>query len=126
MTEFPGATAVPDLTPQQLAFAAEYVRNGGDGTAAAIKAGYSTTSAPQRAWELRNKPHVAEAIHREQRRAFTELASISLAQARMMLEDPKTPAGARVELIKTTLDRAGWPRCAALRRTMGRASPYAR
>lgn len=96
-----------ELTAPQALFAREFARNGGKGTEAAIKAGFSTRSAAQRAYELREKPHVQEAIHREQRRAFAELASISLAQAKMMLEDPKTPAGARVELIKTTLDRAG-------------------
>lgn len=98
---------MPELTAQQAAFSAEYVRNGGDGCAAAIKAGFSAKSAAQRAWELRQKPHVLEAIHRGQRRAFTELASIALGQAKAMLEDPKTPAGARVELIKTMCDRAG-------------------
>jgi hypothetical protein len=98
---------VPDLTTQQAEFSRQYVLNGGDGTAAAKAAGFSERSAAQRAYELRQKPHVQEAIHREQRRAFTELASISLAQAKAMLEDPKTPAGARVELVKTMLDRAG-------------------
>lgn len=97
---------MPDLTPQQAEFAREFVRNGGRGTEAAIKAGFSARSAAQRAYELREKPHVLEAIHREQRRAFTHIASLAIEQARLMLEDTKTPAGARVELIKTICDRA--------------------
>lgn len=96
-----------ELNERQAAFAREYARNGGKGADAARKAGYSEGVAGKYAYQLLEIPHVMEAIHREQRRAFAQLASISLEQARMMLEDPKTPAGARVELIKTTLDRAG-------------------
>jgi phage terminase small subunit len=98
---------VRDLTEQQAIFVKEYVRNGGRGSDAAREAGFSEKSAGKYAWALMEKPHVLEAIHREQRRAFTELAAISLGQAQAMLEDPKTPAGARVELIKTVCDRAG-------------------
>jgi Terminase small subunit len=98
---------VPELTAQQAAFVRYYVSTGGRGAEAAREAGFSEKSAAKYAWQLLEKPHVLEAIHREQRRSFTELAAISLGQARMMLEDPKTPAGARVELIKTMCDRAG-------------------
>jgi hypothetical protein len=96
-----------ELTAQQAEFAREWVRNAGNGSKAAIAAGYSAESAPQRAHELRNKPHVQEAIQKEMRRAFTDLAAIALDQARMLLLDPKTPASARVDLIKSVCDRAG-------------------
>ena len=98
---------MPELTTQQAVFAREYVRLGGKGAEAAREAGFSEKSAAKYAYQLLEKPHVLAAIHAEQRRSFAELASISLGQARMMLEDPKTPAGARVQLIMTTLDRAG-------------------
>lgn len=98
---------VPELTAQQAAFVREYVRNGGKGAEAAREAGFSEKSAGKYAYQLLEKPHVLEAVHREQRRSFTELAAISISLAKMMLEDPKTPAGARVELIKTMCDRAG-------------------
>lgn len=98
---------MPELTPQQAVFVREYVRLGGKGAEAAREAGFSEKSAAKYAYQLLEKPHVLAAIHSEQRRAFAELASISLGQAKMMLEDPKTPAGARVQLIMTTLDRAG-------------------
>lgn len=97
---------VPDLTDSQQTFVREYVRNGGKGAEAARVAGFSEKSAGKYAYQLLEKAHVLEAIHREQRRAFTELAAISLGQAKMMLEDPKTPAGARVQLIMTVCDRA--------------------
>ena len=41
------------------------------------------------------------------RRSFTELAAIAINQARMLLLDIKTPASARVDLLKSVLDRAG-------------------
>ena len=97
---------MPELTDQQAVFVVEYVRGGGRGAEAARKAGYSEKSAGKYAFQLLEKLHIQEAIHREQRRAFTELAAISLGQARLMLEDPKTPAGARVQLIMTLCDRA--------------------
>lgn len=96
-----------ELTEQQAAFVREFSANGGKGTEAAIRAGFSKTSAAQRSYELRQKPHVQEAINRELRRSFTELAAIAVDQARMMLVDSKTPASARVDLIKSVCDRAG-------------------
>lgn len=98
---------MPELTPQQSLFVKEYVIGSGNGAEAARKAGYSERSAAKLAHQLMDKRHIQEAIRRAQRLAFTELASISLGQAKMMLEDPKTPAGARVELIKSMMDRAG-------------------
>lgn len=95
------------LTDQQAAFVRAYCRAGGDGTKAAIEAGYSRESAASRSYELRQKPHVQAAIQAELRKSFTDLATIALDQAKQMLLDPKTPASARVDLIKTTLDRAG-------------------
>ena len=98
---------MPELTPQQSLFVKEYVIGSGNGAEAARKAGYSERSAAKLAHQLMDKKHVQEAIHLAQRRAFTELASISLGLAKKMLEDDKTPAGARVELIKSMMDRAG-------------------
>lgn len=95
------------LTDQQAAFAREYARNGGRGADAAREAGFSEQSAGKYAYQLLEKPHVLKAIQAEQRRSLTDLASVALGQARLMLEDLKTPAGARVDLIRTVLDRAG-------------------
>jgi hypothetical protein len=57
--------------------------------------------------DLVQNPKVLEAIHREQRREFTDLAAIATVQARRMLDDPSTPAGARIDLIRAVWDRAG-------------------
>jgi len=95
------------LTEQQAVFARAYARNGGKGAEAARDAGFSVQSAGKYAYQLLEKPHVVKAIQAEQRRSLTDLASVALGQARLMLENPATPAGARVDLIRTVLDRAG-------------------
>jgi len=104
MTEAPDTRA---LTDQQEAFALAYASNGARGADAARSAGFSAKSAGKYASQLLDKPHVQKAIQRAQRRILSDLASIALNQARAMLLDPKTPAGARVDLVRTTLDRAG-------------------
>ena len=52
------------LTPKQEAFAAEYVRNGGNALQAAKKAYPNQTdgSAQQQGWENLRKPEIAKAI----------------------------------------------------------------
>lgn len=98
---------MPELTDQQSHFVREYVRNGGRGAEAARVAGFSEHSAGKYAYQLLEKSHVCEAVRHELRRTFTQLAAIATDQARMMLEDPKTPPGARAELIRAVWDRAG-------------------
>jgi hypothetical protein len=53
------------LTEREQAFVWHLVCNGGDGSKAAVAAGYSDASeaAKVRAWELRQKPKIIEAIH---------------------------------------------------------------
>lgn len=98
-----------ELTKNQEEFARQMVLTNGNATQAAINAGYSASSAAQRAYELRQLPHVQAAVTREQRRALQGLASLALSQAKAMLENDATPAGARVQLIQLVLDRGGLP-----------------
>lgn len=55
------------LTPKQETFAAEYVRNGGNASAAAKKAypGQSDEVAAHQGWENLQKPQIAKAIRDE-------------------------------------------------------------
>lgn len=56
-----------EITPKQQKFVAEYVKNGGNATAAA-KVAYpeqTDASAKQQGWENLNKPNLAAAIRRE-------------------------------------------------------------
>lgn len=50
------------LTPKQKAFCDYYIENGGNATEAAIKAGYSETSARQVGSENLSKPYIVEYI----------------------------------------------------------------
>lgn len=51
-------------------FAAAYVANAGNGTKAAIDAGYSPSSARQQAYKLTRNPTVQRLIREEQRRVI--------------------------------------------------------
>ena len=48
-----------DLTPKQKAFADEYIKNGGNATDAARKAGYAERSARDIGNENLTKPHIS-------------------------------------------------------------------
>ena len=50
------------LTPKQKAFVREYKKNGGNGTQAAISAGYSEESARAISCENLTKPYIQEAL----------------------------------------------------------------
>lgn len=56
------------LTPKQKAFVREYKANGGNGTQAAIKAGYSEESARAISSENLTKPDIQEALKQEEKK----------------------------------------------------------
>lgn len=56
------------LTPKQKAFVREYKKNGGNGTQAAIKAGYSENTADVIATENLRKPNIREALEKEEKK----------------------------------------------------------
>lgn len=56
------------LTPKQKAFVREYKKNGGNGTQAAIKAGYSENTADVIATENLRKPNVKKALEIEEKK----------------------------------------------------------
>lgn len=56
------------LTPKQKAFIREYKKNGGNGTQAAIKAGYSENTADVIATENLRKPSIREALEKEEKK----------------------------------------------------------
>jgi len=96
------------LSEQQREFAIAYVANGGNGTAAAVAAGYSEHSARSAAYKLTRLPQVETAIRAEQRRVLGgRLANKALAVLEAILSDENAPFGARVDAAKTLLDRGG-------------------
>lgn len=97
-----------ELTEQQAAFVAAYVAGGGNATEAVKAAGYSQTSARQIGSTLLGKPHVAEAIRREQQRVIeSELASKAVGVLRQLINDETASHKVRLDTAKTILDRAG-------------------
>ena len=56
------------LTPKQKAFVREYKANGGNGTQAAVKAGYSENTADVIATENLRKPSIREALEKEEKK----------------------------------------------------------
>jgi len=75
-----------DLTPKQDAFVKEYILNGGNGTQAAITAGYSPDTAQQMATENLTKPLIKAALgsHKEE---LKEEFTISIEKKKMWLEE---------------------------------------
>jgi phage terminase small subunit len=94
-------------TDLQHAFVVEFVSNGGIATKAAASAGYSQQSARQIASQLLNKPHIQEAIRREQRKRLYGLGSKAMSVIESILDDEAAPAGVRLDAAKTVLDRCG-------------------
>jgi phage terminase small subunit len=94
-------------TDLQRDFVVEYVANGGIATKAAASAGYSQQSARQIASQLLNKPHIQEAIRREQRKKLYGLGSKAMSVIESILDDENAPTGVRLDAAKTVLDRCG-------------------
>lgn len=87
-----------------------YVAYGGNGTRAAIEAGYSRNSARQQAYKLTRNPTVQRLIREEQQRIIGgRLCSTALGVLESIMMNPDAPAGARVDACKTILDRGGLP-----------------
>jgi phage terminase small subunit len=97
-----------DISEQQAAFAEAFVANGGNGTQAAISAGYSEISARQMAYKLTRNQKVMDAIRAEQRRLLSgNLATKALAVLEAILDNADAPLGVKVDACKTLLDRGG-------------------
>lgn len=98
------------LNMRQQKFVDEYIRNGGNGTQAAIFAGYSENSARQQASDTLSKSYIKEAI--EQRKRDLNAASnvgldwrISILQraAQAGLETYATEGGPRYQAISASV-----------------------
>lgn len=98
------------LNMRQQKFVDEYIRNGGNGTQAAIFAGYSENSARTTACEILAKPYIKEAL--EQRKRDLNAASsvgldwrISILQraAQAGLETYATEGGPRYQAISASV-----------------------
>ncbi len=94
------------LTEKQEAYCLAYVRNGGNGSAAARMAGYSANTAREQSYEVLRLPHVRNRIASITREVFTEDAVM----ARGVMVDLARNARSdfvRFNAAKDLLDRAG-------------------
>jgi hypothetical protein len=95
------------LTDRQKRFALEYASNGGNATAAAKAAGYSSKSAHEQGRQNLEIPHVQEAIHKELMRQRFRSGAIGLEAMIQIATNEKAPPAARVSAARSLLEHAG-------------------
>jgi hypothetical protein len=96
------------LTDQQAEFVRHYVRNGGNGSAAAIAAGYGKERAPKTAYDLTRNEKILNAIKSQQARYISgELSNVALGTLGNIMKDETAPAAARVQASRWVLEAAG-------------------
>lgn len=98
-----GKNVSGELTDLQAAFVAEYVRNGGNGTAAARAAGYSVPN--QRAAKLLRVPAVCEAIRAETFALVERHAPAAVLALVSQLDDPSVKPADKRKAAEAILDR---------------------
>lgn len=98
------------MPPAMLAFAAEYVKNGGNATAAATTAGYSPHSARCKGWQLLRDPRVQEAVRAAMFNEVERLAPRAMKALADALDDPTIPARDRIRAAEAILDRGSLKR----------------
>lgn len=97
-----------ETTAFQDQFIHHIVYDGVSGSEAARRAGYSHASARQTASQLLATPHIQAAIRNEQYKHLNgTLASKAIKTLETIMDDPNSPASARVDCAKTILDRSG-------------------
>lgn len=91
-----------ELSAKQQAFILEYPKDW-NATRAAERAGYASSSAPQRGWELVRNRKVMDAVKAEVdtwRQRYVVTKETQLARLYRILEDPECPHAVQVSAIK--------------------------
>lgn len=104
-----------ELRPQIMLFVTEYIKNGGNGTNAAIAAGYSEKSAYSQASRLLKSVEVQQylnntqqSINKDLRMMFAEDAVKAYGVLLEVMNDILTPPKDRLVAARDLLDRAGY------------------
>ncbi|OMF47717.1 terminase small subunit [Paenibacillus amylolyticus] len=104
-----------DLRPQIMLFVTEYIKNGGNGTAAAIAAGYSEKSAYSQASRLLKSVEVQQylnntqqSINKDLRLMFAEDAVKAYNVLLEIMQSPSAMDKDRLVAARDLLDRAGY------------------
>lgn len=103
----PFDVALSDLTDMQRAFVEAYVENGGNGTDAAVTAGYTAEWARATAYKMLQLPHVQHAVQQRQRRDYTSLLNLGMKRLREALQDPMTKPAVILDAVIKLGDRVG-------------------
>lgn len=94
------------ITSLQDKFVDEYISNGGVGSKAAIKAGYSENTAAQISYVLLRKPHIMQEIYRRTVEQIGLAAPKALGTIVGLIDKAKSDY-VRLEAAKDILDRSG-------------------
>ncbi|WP_348624265.1 terminase small subunit [Paenibacillus peoriae] len=104
-----------ELRPKIMLFVTEYIKNGGNGTAAAIAAGYSEKSAYSQASRLLKSVEVQQylnntqqSINKDLRMMFAEDAVKAYEVMKEIMNDPAVQPKDRLVAARDLLDRAGY------------------
>ena len=95
-----------NLSEKQEAFVIEYISNGGNGTRAAIHAGYAEDSAANSASRMLKHKHVLDRLHVLMGQEFGKHTP-SMLQSMLQLARGARSEKVRHDSIKDILDRAG-------------------
>jgi hypothetical protein len=108
----PVASDGDGLTAMQRAFVTEYTSGQGcvgNGTEAARRAGYTAKYPSECARQLLQKPHIREAIERENREAISgRISTKAVALLERTIDDESAPLKIRVQASLGVLDRGGY------------------
>ena len=104
-----------ELRPQIMLFITEYLKNGNNGTAAAIAAGYSEKTAYSQASRLLKSVEVQQYLNKTEqnlnkdlRLMFAEDAVKAYNVLKEIMDDPTVPPKDRLVAARDLLDRAGY------------------
>ena len=95
------------LTHRQRDFVSNYVLNGGNGTLAALEAGYSKNGCGVRSWELLRKPEIQKVIQEQCRRFIAECAPCAIKVLKELAESASSES-VKLGAANSLLDRAGY------------------
>lgn len=108
-------SGLPELRPQIMLFVTEYIKNGGNGTNAAIAAGYSEKSAYSQASRLLKSVEVQQYLNNTQQNVNKDLRLLFADHAvnafNVLLEvmnDPEAQNKDKLVAARDLLDRAGY------------------
>lgn len=107
------------LTDKQKLFV-QYFSEKGNATEAAIKAGYSPTTAQQQGYELKNK--LAPEIEGATRKLLNSAVPMAIEKLQELIVDPAVNGSTKLGAINSVLDRTGYQTTTKIEDVTGKKS----